>query len=139
MLALIFNELLSWGDWLHTNVSPVCKKVKNTLPLNCANYYRPVSLTCICSVYTCKQYTQIARLLAFDSILADCQNSCQPLTRDKFHTKIGWWNKSTIFDVKRYSSYLELCQQWQNIFKNKNRTRDRRLPGSNPAWTVRFF
>ena len=49
MLALIYNESLAQGavpdDWRQANVAPVFKKGEK---YNAANYYRPVSLTCIC-------------------------------------------------------------------------------------------
>ena len=74
ILTLIYNESLAQGtvpdDWRQANVAPVFKKGEK---YNAANY-RPVLLTSIC----CKTLEHIIVIninkhLAFESILADCQ------------------------------------------------------------------
>ena len=74
ILTLIYNESLAQDtvpdDWRQANVAPVFKKGEK---YNAANY-RPVSLTSIC----CKSLehiivSNINKHLAFESILADCQ------------------------------------------------------------------
>ena len=75
LLALVYNESLAWGDvpdeWGQAHVSLVLKKGEK---YDAANY-RPVLLTCIC----CKTLdhilvSNINKLLALDSILADYQH-----------------------------------------------------------------
>ena len=96
ILALIYKESLARGEvpdeWRQANVSQVFKKGEK---YDAANY-RPVSLTCIC----CKTQehilvSNINKLLALDSILADCQHgfrsrrSCETQLVQFVHDIIG--------------------------------------------------